>query len=199
VGLTLTDGTPWVVTRMGMLMPLVPGALIATDALNVPGLPPSAAGFTVTSRVVGKLPAVGLTLSQDVPVLVNGVAVKLVTLGLELERVTLWDVAAEVPDGKTKLSEFGFAEIGLDVPVEFAFNVTGMEVVREPEVTLTKPTSTPEVGAPAPMETVRTKGVLPAAGVTVSQLVSEIAATVTFAAPLAEEIKMVCGGVVTPV
>lgn len=184
---------------MGMLMPLVPGALIATAALNVPGLLPSVAGFTVTSRVVGRLPAVGLTLSQDVPVLVVGVAVKLVTLGLELERVTLWDAAAEVPDGKTKLSEFGFAVIGLDGPVKFAFKVTGTERVVEPDVMLTKPTSTPEVGAPAPMETVRSKGVLPARGVTVSQLASEIAATLTFAVPLDEEMRMVCGGVVTPV
>jgi hypothetical protein len=149
--------------------------------------------------VVGKLPAVGLTLSQDVPVLVDGVAVKWVTLELELVRVTLWDAGAEVPDGKTKLSEFGFAEIGLAVPEEFAFKVTGTEMVAEPEVTLTKPTSTPEVGAPAPTETVRTKGVLPAAGITVNQLVSETAATVTFAVPLAEEMRMVCGGVVTPV
>lgn len=184
---------------MGILMPLVPGALIATAASNVPGLLPSVAGFTVTRRVAGKLPAVGLTLSQDdVLVLVVVVAVKLVTLGLELVRVTLWVAAAEVPAGKTKLSEFGFAVIELDRPV-FAFKETGMEIVLDAEVTLTKPTLTPEVGAPAPMETARTKGVVPAPGVTVSQLVLEIAATVTGTVPLAEEIRILCvAGVTTP-
>ena len=58
-----------------MLMPFVPGALMATAALNVPGLESKDTGFTDTCRVPGKLPAVGLTLSQGVPLLVIGVAV----------------------------------------------------------------------------------------------------------------------------
>jgi hypothetical protein len=161
------------VTRTGILMPFVPGALMATAALNVPGLLPRATGFTVTWRLAGKLPAVGLTLSQDVPEFVIGVAVKFVTLELELERATVCDVAAVLPAAKMKLSEFGFAEIGLDPPLEAAFNVTGIERAAVPEVTLIKPTSTPEVGAPVPIETVRTKGVTPDSGVTVNQLLSE--------------------------
>ena len=57
---------------------------MATAASNVPGLV-SKPGFTVTSRLTGKLPAVGLTLSHVVPPSVIGVAVKFVTLELELE------------------------------------------------------------------------------------------------------------------
>jgi len=178
---------------MGILVPLVPGALIATAALNVPGLAVSGEGFTVTCRVLGKLPAVGLTLSQDPPLLVIGLAVKLVTLELELERDTLYDVGAKLPAGKTKLSEFGCAEMGLDAPLEFAFKVTGTEREAEVEVMLIKPTSTPDVGAPAPIETVSTRGVAPVEGVTVSQLLSERAVMETFAVPLLEEIRMLCG------
>lgn len=69
-----------------MLIPLVPGALIATAALKVPGDRPT--GFALTCKFVGKEPAVGLTLSHCVPLLVMGVAVKLVTLELELESTT---------------------------------------------------------------------------------------------------------------
>jgi len=156
-----------------MLMPFVPGALMATAALNVPGLAGKFTGFTVTCKLPGRLPAVGLTLSQGVPLLVMGVAVKFVTLELELDRATVSDAGAVLPAAKTKLSELGFPEIGLAVPLEFALSVTGMDRVVEPETMLMKPTSVPEVGAPAPMETVRTAGVALLEEVTVSQLASE--------------------------
>ena len=123
-----------------MLMPFVPGALMATAALKVPGVFNKSTGFTVTCRLPGRLPAVGLTLSQAAPLLVVGVAVKFVTLELELDRETLCDVAAVLPAAKTKLSEFGFDEIGLDTPPEFAFSVTGTDRFVVPEETLTKPT-----------------------------------------------------------
>ncbi len=83
--------------------------------------------------------------------------------------------------------------------MEFALRVTGIDKLVVPDRTLIKPTSTPEVGAPAPMETVITTGVLLDWGVTVSQPVSEEAVTVTFAVPLAVESKTVWTGVVTPV
>jgi hypothetical protein len=76
------------VTRTGMVIPFVPGALMATAALNVPGLVSKDTGFTDTCKVPGKLPAVGLTLSQGVPLLVIAVAVKFVTLELELDSCT---------------------------------------------------------------------------------------------------------------
>jgi hypothetical protein len=72
-----------------MLMPFVPGALIATAALNVPGLAPRVRGFTVTCTSPGKGPAVGLTVSHVAPLLVSGVAVKAVTLELELDKETV--------------------------------------------------------------------------------------------------------------
>lgn len=103
------------------------------------------------------------------------------------------------PFGKMKLSELGLDEIGLVPPVEPALSVTGTDRLDVPERIFIKPTSTPEVGAPAPMDTVSTNGVEPAAGVTISQLVSEWAVTVTFAVPLDEESRIVWDGVVTPV
>jgi hypothetical protein len=180
-------------------MPFVPGALIATAALKVPGLPPNATGFTVTCKVPGKLPAVGLTLSQGGPLAVMGVAVKFVMLELELDSDTVCEVAEESPAGKTKLREFGLALMEPDGPVEFAFNVTGIEKFVVVEVTLMKPTSIPDVGAPAPTETVTNRGVVPLCGVTVSQLVSECEVTETFTLPVVEESRIVWGGVVTPV
>jgi hypothetical protein len=91
--------------------------------------------------------------------------------------------------------------MGPGAPLEFAFKVTGTErdVAGEVdvEVMLIKPTSTPEVGAPAPIETVTTKGVAPVEGVTVSQLLSERAVMETFAVPLLEEIRMAWGIVAT--
>ena len=184
---------------MGMLMPFVPGALIATAALNVPGLSSRATGFTVTCKLSGRLPAVGSTLSQGVPLFVIGVAVKLVTLELELDRLTVCVAALVSPAGKTKLSEFRFEEIALDPPLEFALRVTGIDRLVVPERTLIKPTSTPEVGAPAPIDTVTMSGVVALEEVTVSHPASEWAVTVTFAVPLAVESKTVWTGAVTPV
>ena len=64
------------VTRTGMVMPLVPGALMATTASKVPGgLLSKSMGFTVTCTLPGKGPAVGLTLIQGVPLLLVAVAV----------------------------------------------------------------------------------------------------------------------------
>jgi hypothetical protein len=100
---------------------------------------------------------------------------------------------------KTKLSELGLDEIGLVPPVESALSVTGTEKLSVPERILIKPTSTPEVGAPAPMDTVTTRGVVPDAGVTFSQPLSDWAVSVTFAVPLDEESRIVWDGVVTPV
>jgi len=104
---------------------------------------------------------------------VIGVAVKLVTLELELDKLIVCDAALVSPGGKTKLREFRFPDIGLEPPLEFALRVTGIEKFVEPERTLIKPTSTPEVGAPAPIDAVITTGVVPVCGVTVSQPVSE--------------------------
>jgi hypothetical protein len=97
------------------------------------------------------------------------VAVKFVMLELELDSETVCDVAVVLPEANTKLSEFGLAESGLGAPVEFAFKVTGMDRVVVPETMLIKPTSRPEVGAPEPIETVRTAGVLVLDDVAVSQ------------------------------
>jgi len=173
---------------------------MATAASNVPGLV-SKPGFTVTSRLTGKLPAVGLTLSHVVPPSVIGVAVKFVTLELELEleRITVCDIAAVLPSVTTKLSELGLAEIALGAPVESAFSVTGMDRVVVPDNTLIKPALTPEVGAPDPIETVRTAGVALLDEATISQPVPEYAVTEMFAVPLADESSTVCDGVVTPV
>jgi hypothetical protein len=95
-----------------------------------------------------------------------------VILELELDSVTFCDTDDVLSGAKIKLSEFGFAEIGLD-PVEFAFSVTGNDKVVVPEATLIKPTSTPLVGAPVPIETVRIAGVLELEEVTINQPVSE--------------------------
>jgi hypothetical protein len=91
-----------------------------------------------------------------------GVAVKLVTVELELDSETVCDVATVLPFAKTKLREFGLDEMGLAPPVEFVLSVTGTDRVVVPDWTLIKPTSTPVVvGAPAPMEAVTIKGVVP--------------------------------------
>jgi hypothetical protein len=156
-----------------MLMPFVPGALIATAALKVPGFDPNATGFTVTCKLAGKLPAPGLTVSHVPPLYVIGVALKLVTPELELDREVVTDAGAVLPGAKTKLSEFGLAENALPIPPELAFRVTGIDKALVPERTLINPTSSPEAGAPGPMDTVRSNGVDPEDGVTASQLVSE--------------------------
>jgi len=126
--------------------------------------------------VPGKLPYVGATLTEKGVLLsLIAVAVKFVTLELELESVTVWLVAVLL-GGNTKLSEFGLAERGLVAPLALAFSVTGIcKLCGVPPAvdTLMKPTSVPNVGAPAPIETLSTSGVVPDDGVTVSQLVSE--------------------------
>ena len=182
-----------------MLMPLVPGALMATAALNVPGLDTSDTGFTVTCKFPGRLPAGGVTLSQDPPLLVIAVALKFDTLEAELASATVCEAAAVAPGAKTKLSELGVAEIGLVTPFPLAFRVTGMDCVVVPDVMLINPTSTPDAGALAPTDTVRRSGVEPDCGVTASQLVDERAVMETFAVPVVVESRMVCAGVVTPV
>jgi hypothetical protein len=96
-----------------------------------------------------------------------------VILELELDSDTFCVSAAVAPFGNTKLSELGFAEIELAPPVELALSVTGIDKLVVPERMLMKPVSTPDVGAPAPMETVTTKGVEPDEGVTVSHPASE--------------------------
>ena len=90
---------------------------MATAALKVPGLATNGTGFTVTCNCPASCRRRGLTLSQEVPLLVIGVAVKFVTVELELDRETVCDAAAVLPVAKTKLSEFGLDEIGLDPPV----------------------------------------------------------------------------------
>src|SRR5580698_7254476 len=100
------------VTRTGMVIPFVPGALMATAALKVPGLESKDTGFTDTCKLPGRAPAVGLTLSQGVPLLVIDVAVKFVTPELELDNCTVCVCAAVAPLAKMKLSELGLDEIG---------------------------------------------------------------------------------------
>jgi hypothetical protein len=80
-----------------------------------------------------------------VPLLVVGVAVKLLTLKVEVDRETVCVIAAVLLGAKTKLSEFGFAEMGLETPPEFAFSVTGIERFVAAERTLINPTLTPDV------------------------------------------------------
>ncbi|MGB6943053.1 MAG: hypothetical protein WBE37_11700, partial [Bryobacteraceae bacterium] len=145
----------------------------ATAASKVPGLFIKDTGFTVTCRLPGKPPAAGFTLSHGVPVLVIAWAVKFVILELELESEIVCEVGVVLPGAKTKLSEFGLPESGLGAPVEFAFKVTGMGRFVVPEIILIKPISTPLLGAPEPMETVRTAGVLVLEEVTVNHPESE--------------------------
>jgi hypothetical protein len=74
-GLTWIAGVPARVTNTGMLMPFVPGALMATAPLNGPGVGGSAVGFTVTCNSAGKVPDCGFTVSQFPPSLVLAVTV----------------------------------------------------------------------------------------------------------------------------
>jgi hypothetical protein len=105
-------------------VPVVPGALIATAALNVPGLPRSV-GLTVTWKELGTDPETGLIVSQFAPLLVVPVAVNVVTLELLLDTETFCVAAMVLFGGNVKLNEFGSAVRGL-VPPELAFRVTGM-------------------------------------------------------------------------
>lgn len=105
-------------------MPVVPGALIATAASNIP-VPDNAVGLTVTWNEPGTEPDCGFTVSQFPLLLVLPVAVNVVTLELLLETETVWVEATVLLAGKVKLSELGLA-VSEVVPVEFAFRVTGM-------------------------------------------------------------------------
>lgn len=102
-----------------------------------------------------------------------------------------------LPGANVKLTEFGLAERGL-VPGEFALRVTGMLMDPAEEATLIKPALVPDVGAVEPMETIKDSGVIPLVGVTLSQLLAEVADTATLSGEL-EVSKMLCAVVVTPV
>jgi hypothetical protein len=178
-GFTLRAGVPAMVTRTGTLIPVVPGALIATAPLKMPA-PPSAAGFTVTWNELGRPPEAGKTDSQFPPPFVIAVAVKAFTDTLLLDAVTVCDAGTVLFAAKLKLSELGLAVSGLLAPDEFTFSVTGTVTEDGPGPrTLMNPVSVPEVGAPAPMETVSVSGVAPELGVATSQLLVENVDTVT--------------------
>lgn len=177
------------------MMPVVPGALIATAALNVPA-PPSAVGLTLTWNDPGTAPEVGFTVNQFALLLVLPVAVNAVMLGLLLETFTVWVSNTLLPGTNVKLTEFGLAESGL-VPVELALRVTGMLRDPEEEMTLMKPALVPDVGAPEPTETIKDSGVTPLAGVTLSQLLAELAVTTTVTGEL-DVTRMLCAVGVTP-
>jgi len=132
-------------------------------------------GFTVTcnwleSGEPDRLPDGGFTVSQLPPLLVIGAAVNAVTLELLLESVTGCETGSTLLAGKLKLSEGGAVVKGLDPVGELALRTTGIERNDPAEEMLMKPTSVPEVGAPAPIETVSESGVLPTAGLTTNQL-----------------------------
>jgi hypothetical protein len=137
-------------------------------------------------------------VSQLPPLLVIGAAVNVVTLELLLESVTACVTGSTLLACKLKLSEVGLVVKGLEV-VELALRTTGTDKNDPADEMLMKPTSVPEVGAPAPIETVRESGVFPPAGLTTNQLWLEKAVTVTLTGPLEEETSSVCGVGVTPV
>lgn len=120
------------------------------------------------------------------------------TLALLLDTETVCDAGTVLLGAKLKLKELGFAESGLVPPPELTLSCTGMDRNPADELTLMNPTSVPEVGAPAPTDTVRERGVVPLAGVTTSQLLLEKAATVTLTGPLDEDTSTVCEGVGIP-
>ena len=96
-----------------------------------------------------------------------------------------------------KLSELGFAESGLE-PVELTFRTTATDKNAPGAVTLMKPTSVPDVGAPGPTETVNERGVVPLVGVTTSHLFVDVAEIVTLVGSLDDVSNKVCGVGVTP-
>ena len=81
---TWMAGVPASVTKIGKLMPVVPGALIAIAPVKGPGVAGRAVGFTVTCRPPARVPDCGFTVSHPPPSLVRGVAVNVVTLELLL-------------------------------------------------------------------------------------------------------------------
>lgn len=197
-GVTCSAGVPPTLTTTGTLMPVVPGGLIATAAENGPEPPGNAAGFTVTCNWLGKFPTCGVTVSQFPPLFTDVAAVKLETLGLVLEIDTFCETGTVLPAAIEKLSEVGFADNGLTPPCELGMRVTGIERNTPAPLTLMKPVSVLDVGAFAPIETIKEIGVTPLLGVTNSQLVSENVDTVTFKGPFASVTKTVCAGVGTP-
>jgi hypothetical protein len=126
---------------------------------------------------LGRLPEEGATVSQFPPLLVTGVVVNEVIAALLLETVTSWVTGTVLLAAKTKLKEFGLAEIGLIPPVELGLNTTGTERKDPAELILMNPTSV-AVGAAEPIDTDSTIGVVPLVGVTCSHFVSEKADTV---------------------
>jgi hypothetical protein len=195
-GLTSIAGVPAIVTSTGRLIPVVPGALMATTALNGPA-PVSDPGLTVTcswpeSGEPVRFPDTGDTVSQFPPSLVIGVAVKLVTLELLLETVIVFEMGSVGLAGKPKLSDVGFADRTLDAPDEFALRMIGTARNDPADEMLRNPTSVPDAGALAPTETVSKSGVVPLVGLTVNQLLLEKAFTVTLVGPFEDESSRAC-------
>ena len=173
-------GVPAIVTCTGRLTPFDPGALMAMAAWKLPAWSP--AGFTVTIRVLGRGPELGVTLSQFPPLLVTGEAVNEVMLELLLDTWTLCVAGTVLLAAKLKLSEFGLVEIGLIPPEELGLNTTGIERNPPADEMLRYPTSV-AVGAAEPIATDSVAGVTPLEGLTCNQLVSEKADTVKFTGP----------------
>jgi hypothetical protein len=192
---TWMAGVPARVTNTGKLMPLVPGALMATTPLNGPKLVAgNAVGFTVTSSPPEMLPDWGFTVSQLPPSAVLAVAVKVVVLELLLESVTDWLDGTVLFTENGKLREFGFAESGL-TPATVS---SSARTEREALVALMfmKPSSVAKLESAGFTETVSCSGVVPLVGVTVSQPLVERADTATLVDPAEEVIMTVCGAMV---
>jgi len=196
LGLTWMAGVPARVTKIGKLMPLVPGALMATAPLNGPPVAGRAVGFTVTCNPPEMLPDWGFTVSQFPPSAVLGVAEKVVSLELLLESVTDCVDGTVLVTANGKLKEFGFAERGLD-PASVS---SSARTEREEPVALIfmKPSSVAKLESAGFTETVSCSGVVPLVGVTMSQPLLERADTETLVDP-ADELMMTVCGVMVPV
>jgi hypothetical protein len=187
-------GVPASVTKIGKLMPVVPGALIAMAPVKGPGVAGSAVGFTVTWRPPARVPDCGFTVSQPPPSLVRGVAVNVVTLELLLESVTDCVAGTVLFTENRKLSELGLAEIEL-VPGNV---LSSARTERDAPVAfmLMKPSSVDKLESAGFTDTVSCSGVVPLVGETVSQLLVETVDTETLTDPLEDVIIMVCGEMV---
>jgi len=183
-------GVPAIVTSTGMLIPVVPGALIAIAALNGPD-PARAVGFAVTCIEPGKLPVVGVTVNQLPPLLVTALAVKEFTLPLLVESMTGVVCGTVLFAENVKLTEFGFADIELG-PGEFTFSSTRTARKPPPPLMFRKPLSVAKLESPGLALTSSCSGVVPLVGVTVSQLLFEKADTVIGVAPAEDVIVTVC-------
>jgi hypothetical protein len=179
-----------------MLIPVVPGALIATAALKGPE-PVRAAGFAVTCIEPGKLPALGVTVSQLPPLLVTALAVKELTLELLLESMTEFVCGTVLFAENVKLNEFGFADMELG-PGEFTSSSTRTATKPPPPLMFRKPLSVARVESAGLTLTVSWSGVVPLVGVTVSQLLLEKAEMVSGVAPTEEVMVTVCDVGVVP-